>query len=64
MYLNIHTERLIEINLKEILHEFVDSSDRRKMGFAKILVSKKLFANTCFQCFNGWLFYASGGLKS
>ena len=37
MYLNIHTERLIEINLKEILHEFVDSSDRRKKGFAKIL---------------------------
>ena len=28
--LNIHTERLIQINLKEILNEFVDSSDRRK----------------------------------
>ena len=33
--LNIHTERLMQINLKEILNEFADSSDRRKKVFAK-----------------------------
>ena len=37
MHLNIHTERLMQINLKEILNEFVDSSDRRKKVFAKFL---------------------------
>ena len=37
MCLNIHTERLMQINLKEILTEFVDSSDRRKKVFAKFL---------------------------
>ena len=37
MCLNIHTERLTQINLKEILNEFVDSSDRRKKVFAKFL---------------------------
>ena len=37
MCLNIHTERLMQINLKEILNEFVDSSDRRKKVFAKFL---------------------------
>ena len=37
MCLNIYTERLMQINLKEISHEIVDSSDRRKKGFAKFL---------------------------
>ena len=37
MCLNIHTERLIQINLKGTLNEFVDSSDRRKKVFAKFL---------------------------
>ena len=37
MCLNIHTETLMQINLKEILNEFVDSSDRRKKVFAKFL---------------------------
>ena len=37
MCLNIHTETLMQINLKEILNEFVDSSDKRKKVFAKFL---------------------------
>ena len=35
--LNVDTERLMQINLKEILNEFVDSSDGRKKVFAKFL---------------------------
>ena len=35
MCLNSHTERLMQINLKETLNEFVDSSDIRKNFFAK-----------------------------
>ena len=37
MGLNIHTERLLQINSNEILNEFVDSSDNRKKVFAKFL---------------------------
>ena len=37
MCLNIHTERLTQINLKEFLNEFVDFSDKRKKVFAKFL---------------------------
>ena len=37
MGLNIHTERLMQINSKEILSEFVDSSDNRGRVFAKFL---------------------------
>ena len=65
MCLNIHTERLMQINLKEILNEFVDSSDGRKEVFAKFLISKKnIFKHFCFQCFNAWLFCASEAVKS
>ena len=35
MCLNIYTERLMQIDFKEILNEFVDSSDRRKKFFSK-----------------------------
>ena len=37
MCLNIHIERLMKINLKDILNEFFDSSDKRKKVFAKFL---------------------------
>ena len=37
MCLNIHIERLMQINLKDILNEFSDSSDKRKKVFRKFL---------------------------
>ena len=42
MCFNAHTEKLIQIKLKEILNKFVDSSDRKK-GFYEVswLVKKK-----------------------
>ena len=37
MCLNTHIERLMQINLKDILNEFSDSSDKRKKVFRKFL---------------------------
>ena len=34
MCLNIHKEKLEEINLKLVLNEFIDQSDRRRAVFA------------------------------
>ena len=52
MCFNAHTEKLIQIKLKEILNKFVDSSDRKK-GFYEVswLAKKKLILKyLCFQC--------------
>ena len=51
MCFNAHTEKLIQIKLKEILNKFVDSSDRKK-GFYEVswLAKKKLILKyLCFQ---------------
>ena len=52
MCFNAHTEKLIQIKLKEILNKFVDSSDRKE-GFYEVswLAKKKLILKyLCFQC--------------
>ena len=41
MCFNTHTEKLIQMKLKEILNKFVDSSDRKKGFYEGFLLSKK-----------------------
>ena len=52
MCFNTHTEKLIQIKLKEILNKFVDSSDRKKGFYEGFLLSKKkmILRYLWFQC--------------
>ena len=40
MTLSVHSGKLNDLNLGEILNEFIDSSDRRRAVFAKLEVEK------------------------
>ena len=52
MCFNAHTEKLIQIKLKEILNKFVDSSDRKKGVYEVSWLAKKklILKYLCFQC--------------
>ena len=54
MCFNTHTEKLIQIKLKEILNKFIDSSDRKKGFYEGFLLSKKkkkmILRYLWFQC--------------